>query len=324
MKTMETSDVLVVGAGISGLLCATELQRAGRSAVVLDKGRGPGGRMATRRMGGGRVDHGAQYFTAREERFKEYVAAWQAAGVIREWFRHAEGDSEPNGYPRFCGVTGISDVAKYLAGGLQVRLSEQVVAVDRVQGEWVVQTQSGAAYAAKYLVMTAPLPQTLNLLDTTGLNYAGEQRAALGAVSYEKGLALLAVLDGPSGLPTPGGMQVDAAPLTWMADNTAKGISPDVYTLTLHADAGFAVDQWDVPDAERGPRMLKAAAPFLRAKVLEYTCHRWGFTRPVNPWSERCFTNPDLNLALAGDAFGGARVEGAALSGLAAALALLP
>lgn len=319
---MEASDVLVVGAGISGLLCATELQRAGRSVIVLDKGRGPGGRMATRRMGGGRIDHGAQYFTAREDRFKAYVASWLDAGILREWFRHADGDQAPGGHPRYCGVSGMSDVAKHLAKGLQVRLSEQVVSLAWENGQWVVGSESGSIFTAEHLVMTAPLPQSLNLLDATGLDYAGKQRTALGAVRYEKGLALLAVLDGPGGLSEPGGMKVDAAPLTWIADNTAKGISPEAFTLTLHADAAFAAAQWDAADAVRGPLMLEAAAPFLRANVLEYNCHRWGFTLPVNPWPEPCFTVPSLNLTLAGDAFGGARVEGAALSGLAAASVL--
>ena len=87
-------DVLVIGAGISGLLCASELQRAGVSVRVLDKGRGVGGRMATRRMGGGRFDHGAQFFTVREPSFQSYVDEWLQAGVIQEWFRHAPSDSK--------------------------------------------------------------------------------------------------------------------------------------------------------------------------------------------------------------------------------------
>lgn len=65
--------------------------------------------------------------------------------------------------------------------------------------------------------------------------------------------------------------------------------------------------------------MLEAAAPYLKAKVKEFKCHRWGFTTPINPWPDPYFHNPGLKLTLAGDSFGGARVEGAALSGIEAA-----
>ena len=60
-------DVLIVGAGLAGLCAARELQRAGRSICVLDKARGVGGRLASRRMGDAVLDHGAQYFTVRSE-----------------------------------------------------------------------------------------------------------------------------------------------------------------------------------------------------------------------------------------------------------------
>ena len=42
--------IVVVGAGISGCVCAYELSKAGHEVVVIEKGRGVGGRMATRRM----------------------------------------------------------------------------------------------------------------------------------------------------------------------------------------------------------------------------------------------------------------------------------
>ena len=66
---MPNESCIVVGAGISGLLAARELSDAGWRVTVLDKGRGVGGRMATRRTGGARFDHGAQFFTVRDERF---------------------------------------------------------------------------------------------------------------------------------------------------------------------------------------------------------------------------------------------------------------
>ena len=109
---MQTTDVLIIGAGISGLLCASELQRAGKTVRVLDKGRGLGGRMATRRMAGGRLDHGAQFFTVRDGRLKAYADEWLAAGVIKKWYRHTPGYRDPAGHARYCGINGMTDAPK--------------------------------------------------------------------------------------------------------------------------------------------------------------------------------------------------------------------
>ena len=59
---MTNPDVLIIGGGLAGLTAATILTEKGKIAIVLDKGRGPGGRMSTRRMGEARCDHGAQFF----------------------------------------------------------------------------------------------------------------------------------------------------------------------------------------------------------------------------------------------------------------------
>lgn len=51
LKQMEnSSECIIVGGGISGLIIATLLQRRGMKVTVLDKGRGIGGRLATRRI----------------------------------------------------------------------------------------------------------------------------------------------------------------------------------------------------------------------------------------------------------------------------------
>lgn len=320
---MSATDVLVLGAGISGLLCATQLQQAGLSVQVVDKGRGVGGRMSTRRQAEARFDHGAQFFTVRDARFQAYVEQWLAAGIIREWFRHAPEDSNPHGYPRYCGIHGMSDVPRHLAAGLEVSSGERITELSRDVDCWVATAESGASWVARHLVVTAPLPQALMLLDTSGLDYAGSDKDALRRMRYAKGITTMAILDGPSALPEKGFIKIVQSPLASITDNRSKGISQDVSAVTIHSDATFAEQHWDSPDTTRGPLMLAAAGPWLGSPVREYHCHRWGFTTPLNPWHAKHFTNTALRLTLAGDAFGGARVEGAALSGLAAADAVL-
>lgn len=320
---MKSTDVLIIGAGISGLLCATELKKAGLSVRILDKGRGLGGRMATRRMGAARLDHGAQFFTARDASFQRYVDEWLNAGFLREWFRHAPYDTAPEGHSRYCGATGMTDVAKYLARDLDVHGSETAIKVQRESGQWEVESASGNVFMAHHLVVTSPLPQALAILDTSGLDYAGPAISQMREVRYERGLATLALLDRSSGLPDGGFIKLQGPTLSWIADNQEKGISPQQPCVTIHSTAAFAEQHWDSPDALRGRLMLDAASEYLAAEVQDYSCHRWGFTLPINPYPEAYFHNADLCLSLAGDAFGGERIEGAATSGLSAAAALV-
>ena len=65
-----TTHIAIVGAGIAGLAAARRLRAAGLTCTLFDKSPGLGGRMATRREGYLRFDHGAQYFTARGPRFR--------------------------------------------------------------------------------------------------------------------------------------------------------------------------------------------------------------------------------------------------------------
>ncbi len=55
-----TEPVLIVGAGLAGLSCATELGRAGRACVILEASDGPGGRVRTDLVDGFRLDRGFQ------------------------------------------------------------------------------------------------------------------------------------------------------------------------------------------------------------------------------------------------------------------------
>ena len=78
---------IVVGGGLAGLVAATVLQRKGLRVTVLDKGRGIGGRMATRRvqhraLGECVFDYGAQFFTARHPSFQTWVDRWLEVSSI--------------------------------------------------------------------------------------------------------------------------------------------------------------------------------------------------------------------------------------------------
>ena len=68
--------------------------------------------------------------------------------------------------------------------------------------------------------------------------------------------------------------------------------------------------------------LLAEARPWLGdATVSAVHLERWRYSGPVTPWPEACHRVAD-GVVLAGDAFAGPKVEGAYLSGMAAAAAL--
>jgi renalase len=321
---------IIVGAGISGLLAASELQGDVWDVTVLDKGRGVGGRMATRRVGGGNFDHGAQFFTVRGERFANLVDDWLAAGVAAEWtrgFADAEGQPKDDGHPRYRGAEGMASIPGYISRGLDVRAGETVVTVDAGDGGWEVVCQSGLRVTGDALVLAAPVPQALDLTSSGNYRLPDETRRQLEAVSYDPCLALMVLLDGPTGVPEPGGMQVKGEPLDWIGDNQRKGIS-EVPAITIQAGPEWSRSHFEDSETEITHDLISLASDRLgidlAPRVVETSLARWRYSWVTNSHPEPYLAaSEDPPLLFCGDAFGQPKVEGAALSGLAAADHLL-
>ena len=318
--------VIVVGAGLSGLAAGGALQSAGHEVALFDKGRTPGGRMATRRIGAATLDHGAQFFTVRSDTFADWTAPHQASGLVYEWCRGFSGD---DGYPRYAVRGGMNALAKAFAAPLDVRTDSLVFAIHRTANHpasgsaqpWQVTLDDASVHHADALVVTCPLPQTYSLLATAGV----ELPADLIRTEYDRTIALLATLDRPSALDAPGGLQHPTELLSFVTDNHRKGISSD-HAVTVHAGAAWSDAHWGDDTDAIVAALTDAASPYLGDAVLTAAqVKKWRFATPRTIWPDRCWASADAAapLVLAGDAFGGPKVEGAVLSGLAAATALL-
>jgi predicted NAD/FAD-dependent oxidoreductase len=319
-KERKECEILIIGAGMAGLTAAGMLRRAGRRVLVLDKGRGPGGRMASRRFGGATFDHGAQFMTAKDPRFAAAMAKWEEAKIVSVWYRRIAGEARDN--PRWRGRPAMTAAPRHLARSVESRFETRVTLLEHNSGGWGAVLAGGDRVSAKAVLLTSPVPQTLALLDAGGIDLPAEMRQGLESIRYERCLAVMAVLDGTSGIPEPGGLVLNDGPIAWIADNHKKGISA-VPAVTLHARADFSLENWDRDREESGRMLIDSAAPMLGSKVTACQVHGWRFSKPL-----RVEARPFLALKssppllIAGDAFAGPRVEGAALSGRAAAEAL--
>lgn len=314
---MPTS-VLIIGAGLTGLTAAHELTQTGCNVTLLDKGRGVGGRLATRRIDAARLDHGAQYFTVRTPEFRHLVDELLQQGIVHEW-APVEEDQE---HPRYVGSQGMNALAKYLARNLDVRTGERVI---RIAAEGVgcrVWTESGQEYRADQLILTCPVPQALALLADSDLTLTDTETEALKKIVYQPCLAALATLAQPTRLPAPGLLRFSEGPVSLVADNQQKGISPDEPSVTIHASHAFSQTHLEDGLDAVGRHLLQAVSEWVPADTIRTVqVHRWRYSfaeqRHPEPFLE---VNKPLPMLLGGDAFGGwGNVEGAFLSGLAMA-----
>ena len=201
MTISHHADCLIVGAGIAGLVAARTLQNRGLRVLVLDKGRGVGGRLATRNFEGGRFDYGAQFFTVRNPAFRGLVEEWMAAGVVAPWsegFFLPDGRFKDTGEVHYRGVGGMRTIATHLALNLDVRSQVEVKAISVEKTVWNVTDTNGNVFAGKALILTPPVPQSLALLEVGNVPLEKSVRAELSRFAYNPCIAVMAVLESPS------------------------------------------------------------------------------------------------------------------------------
>lgn len=279
--------------------------------------------MSTRRMGGARIDHGAQFLTVRDERMDEFLLKWKQSGTVRSWYDRIPGREDLGLGTRYRGTFGMNSPVKSLAEGLVVEKQFFVERIER-KDRWLVYERAGLQriLSADHLVVTFPVPQVLELLERSGFSLDPQTMKKLRAVRYTRCLALLGLLDGSSVLENPGTLTHPVPEVDWISDNMTKGIS-EKPACTIHASSFYSEKFWDAPDEERIPLMIEVAEENLKARIIQWSSHRWGFAKPLVTFGESHIHSLEDGLSLAGDGFGGERIENAFLSGWKVAESIL-
>lgn len=341
--------VAVVGSGIAGLTLARRLQDHGLDVRVFDKGRRPGGRMATRRSREGwQANHGTQFFTARDPRFERWCASWIQEGVVEEWagrlvrLSRGEADGGWRVEPatpsrRLIGVGPMARLPEHLASDLEVHQGARVRELVRDDGRWFLRVGPEAREEGPFdaVCLTPPPPQAAELL--AGPAPALARRAH--GVSVAPCWAVIVPVDGDGGVSFDGAF-LPGDPLSWVARDRSRwpwdqagdpgasekggGRGPGPRWI-LHAGPEWSRRNLELPEEEAALRLsrefaalLSDLAPGASPRPDDARAHRWRYALPEAA-DEPCLWDPDLGLGLAGDAWGGPRVEGAFLSGTALA-----
>lgn len=299
--------IAVVGAGIAGVACAQGLGLAGHDVVVLDRGRVPGGRLASRRFDGRYTDMGASYFTVREEGFAAVVADWERRGLARPWtdtfHLYDDGWSTKTGPVRWAAPGGLRSLVTDLAQGLEVRYQRHVehVTATSVDGE-----------PFDRVVLAMPDPQALDCLDP-----AAPDRAVLEGRAWDPVLVLAARWSART-WDFEGVFVHGSDVLDWVADDGARR-GDGVPVLTAHSTPAFAATRLAVP-ADAAPELVEGLSLLgIGAPAEVLRVQRWSRAKPVGS-REALFHLGEVGLC--GDGWGSARVETAWRSGTALAAAL--
>ncbi|TAL55952.1 FAD-dependent oxidoreductase [Pandoraea sp.] len=312
----------VIGAGMAGMSCATELQAAGVGVCVFDKSRGVGGRMSARREGTGQWDHGAQYFTASTPEFTQQVERWLAAGVLAQWQPQlaiipARTDASSPHPRRYVGVPAMNAPARHLATRLPIECLRTVDAIRRDAQVWQIHSAERGWHEQGFagVVLAMPAPQAADLLRPA----APELAAKAGAVVMTPCWAAMLQYENALSLPFDAAF-VNQGPLRWVARNASKPGRNANHCWVLHASAEWSTaHEDDSPDTVLRA-LLQAFSELGAPPPIVARIHRWRYANL--PTAETAVApgmqwHADLGLGMCGDWLHGGKVEGAWLSGRA-------
>ncbi len=320
--------IAVIGAGVSGAIAARTLQDHGLEVTVFEKSMKAGGRMATRRDDSAYFDHGAQYFTARDATFHRYVESWLEQGVIQEWHpriavfnEQQRTENERSSIRRFVGTPNMRSVCDHLLADVNVRFETRIGEVSFIEKHIHVCDYENRAElgAFDYVISALPAPQAAELFKTSRIF-----SSRLAQVDMQPCWALLLELDHKLKVDWDAAF-VNNSCIRWIARNGTKPNRPSCENVVVHA----AFD-WSHKNVEQEPQsiqhtLLEQVLPYLQVNqksIRKCQVHRWRYAISTHSVPER-YLSSDRRLIASGDWAAGAKVEGAFLSGIAAAGAVL-
>ncbi len=326
--TMDVADFLIIGAGLAGIAAAADLGRAGATVAVVDKGRAVGGRAATRRIGGQPIDHGAQFCTARTDRFRDLLEKGSSEGWARIWchgypvWRDGRVHPRDDGHPRWTFPDGIRTLPERIGKGLKVGTETTVQSVGRdAHGIWVATDTLGNFTTGRRLVLNLPPAQLLNV---AGNALPEWMRGCVGDCRLAPCWAVAGLLEREFDGDWPAIELENHPSLAWVArDHTrrALGAAP---AAVLHARG-----DWSESHLEETPEKVQSILSGEARELfgIEFSeqvrVHRWRYAKPEISVGEPFLLDRDLGVGLCGDWCTGGRVEGALVSGWGLAAALL-
>lgn len=314
------SHVAVIGAGMAGVTCARRLTDAGFTVTVLEKSRGVGGRLATRRIRENIMfDHGAQYLSVRSGPFQSFMDEAFAQEAAAPWRPHVAGALNPEAAEDwFVGIPAMNSLVKPAARDIEIKLQTKVAGIVRDGGVWRIECENAADNrSADYVVCTAPAPQTLALTSASAHIQAVVARVVMSPC-WAAMIAFENRIDAPFDV-----WRGEAGDVVWLARNSGKpGRNRDADCWVAHANAAWSKKHVEL-DSETAAQALKervlSILDVAHAQAVFCAAHRWRYAFVETPLEAPFIEDETKTMFSAGDWCLGARIEDAFLSGRAVA-----
>jgi predicted NAD/FAD-dependent oxidoreductase len=347
--------VAVIGGGMAGVVCARTLLQAGHQVTLIEKSRGFGGRMATRRTEFGGFDHGAQYFTVRDKRFaqvlltaQDQVKAWSVSTVrVLDELGHVLASAPPPTEPHFVATPGMSGLVSHWAqplvdpdrhnvSGATVLMQTRVTHLERDAlnaEQWQLRAEDTEGGQHVYggfdrVVLALPHLQAHDVLLASG--HSPDLRRQLDNVRVAPCWTLMVAYPNAMQPNLPHiGPQWNAARSThhrisWLARENSKPGRERIERWTIQASPAWSSKHLEDSDDRVKGKLLKGFAEItgIRATPAHAVVHRWRFAQTQQPLGQPFIFDQSLGIGLCGDWCLGHRVEDAFVSGLELALAM--
>jgi hypothetical protein len=301
--------IAIIGAGFTGLCLAQLLQNtsANIEVTVFEKGRGVGGRMATRRADNWHFDHGAQFFTARHPAFRRFIAPYVDAGLVQQWRPKLVGlspqtPSYRRGWfePHYVAVPTMTSLTKSLAAPLAVVLQHEVKRLQRNGSEWVLHFSNGqVSEPFDWVITTLPAPMATAVLphDFCGFD-------ALRKVRYAPSSTLMLGFDTELSLPWDAARVHDDT-LAWVVRGGSRPGRQGPETLFIQSTPDWALEHGDATIATASAQLEAALRRLPGLENLpQAACrylHRWRYAELTRRADALAYVDPTLQLAACGE-----------------------
>lgn len=303
LATTPLFDIAILGAGLTGARIAAALAASGQHVCVLDKARGPGGRLSLRRSDWGGFSHGCP--PAEVQR-----CALGAAEVQQALAQRGSVDAAD--------AAAALTLPRLLLEGIEAHYQATVARIERADGRWRLLGADAVLLAeATRLVLTAPAPQSAALL--AEVQPAWSQR--LQALRWRPNWSLLLALP------------ADREPPDWSAAGDWLARVQEQTDASVEAGSA-AARRWVLQLSDAASEALLEARPEAVLEALHErlgtrpdwchaAAHRWRFARVVAPLPEPLLLDDALQLAVCGDAFAAGQADSDLGRCLASASALI-
>ncbi len=312
----------VIGAGIAGLSFARTAKQNGHDVTLFDKGRGPGGRLSTRRMlsplGELRFDHGAMGFKPRTKDFANQCKNWVANGWIAPWQPRtatltAAGFTDIEEQTFYTGATAMNDLIKGLLQDQAVLFGVRIHQIARYGQGWRLTFEDDTPdFICDGVVCATPAEQAKILLSDAAPDLAGLAAKAVSSPCWSVMMAFTHPVD----------LEFDLifgakAPFLRLIRNTAKPGRAETECWVIQTAPDWTKDRLDWPADDIAAEITTGFAALTNGNAAPViaSAHRWLYAQISNPAPPAIPWDGAHNIGVCGDWLKGSDIEAAWASG---------